>query len=59
VIRDAYWKDTRGATRMHVAAAGDMPAIDLAYTIVPTHDTAGRVDGVVVYAEEISGPVPN
>jgi hypothetical protein len=52
VIRDAYWKDTRTSTNVRLPAQGEAAGVELTYTIVPTHDTAGKVDGVVVYAEE-------
>ena len=56
VIRDAYWKDKRATTKLRLATGvmgTDSAAFDLAFTIVPMHDSAGKVDGVVVYAEDM------
>jgi chemotaxis methyl-accepting protein methylase/signal transduction histidine kinase len=51
--RDRPWKS---GTIVTAAPAGDRPspARELVYTVVPSHDAFGRVDGVMVYAEDVS-----
>ena len=57
LVREAYHQDRARVTprmRARVPGDGGKPvARDLIYTIVPSHDSEGRVDGVVLYAEDV------
>ncbi|HEX9438306.1 MAG TPA: CheR family methyltransferase, partial [Roseiflexaceae bacterium] len=58
LIRAAYQEDLPRVTPRMAAALPDEPEEPVeryfVYTIVPTHDAAGQVDGVVVYAEDMT-----
>jgi two-component system CheB/CheR fusion protein len=58
VIRAVYQEDAPRTTPRTVAmlpdARGELVETHVVYTIVPTHDADGRVDGVVLYAEDVT-----
>src|SRR5262249_36586363 len=59
LVREAYREDQLRATsriRTHVTdERGKIMESYFAYTITPTHDSEGKVDGLVIYAEDVTG----
>lgn len=58
LVREAYEQDSlRRTPRMHTHVPngqGEQTDRHFIHTIVPVHDTAGKVDGVVIYTEDAS-----
>jgi PAS domain-containing protein len=50
----------QSVTNVHTRLSEDEAAAQaryFTYTAVPLHDNAGKVDGVVIYGDEVPGPV--
>jgi two-component system, chemotaxis family, CheB/CheR fusion protein len=58
LVREAYREDqlrTTSRIRTHVTdERGKLTESYFAYTITPTHDSEGKVDGLVIYAEDVT-----
>jgi two-component system CheB/CheR fusion protein len=58
IIRAVYQEDTPRTTQRMVALLpdehGQLIEGYVVYTIIPTHDADGKVDGVVLYAEDVT-----
>src|SRR5215813_1480420 len=58
LVREAYRENqlrTSPRVRTHLPnERGKMTESYFAYTIVPTHDSEGKVDGLVIYAEDVT-----
>src|SRR5262249_229646 len=59
LVREAYREDqTRTSARIRTQfpdQRGKGTESYFVYTIVPTHDSEGKVDGLVIYAEDVTG----
>ena len=58
VVRESYNRDHAMSTRhkdFRIGDKGDELAGEVAYTIVPVHDSVGKVDGVVIYTDNVGG----